>query len=370
MRTHKELLAAAAAADAAKAARKAQKEAERVAREEAARKANDAHLVKALPVAATPDIARLMKASKKYLDLEALCDELDMSPGKVRELVEQAKAKGFQVDLVGGRVGKIPVAEGDIIVPEIAQAGNRRTIAIVGDVHMCSKHHLKAQFNDFCRKAYKRGVRYFLQVGDMLDGAYPHGQYELTHSGFEDQSEYCVRNLPEYKGAKWIMIAGNHDESLGDRGSLNVGRALESRFRDAGRKDFTCVGARAADVRIHWKDKDGGLHVRLWHPKKSAGYARTYGAQNYIRDMAPGFKPDILAVGHWHTQAYFESRGIHAIMAGCWQGGGSSFSKSLGGAQSIGSWIVDYRLTADGTVRDITPTWVGYYEGETVREFR
>ena len=269
--------------------------------------------------------------------------------------------------MVGGRVGHMPVSEGDAILPQIDVAGKPTQIAIVGDVHMCSKYHLRAQFEDFCRKAYKRGVRYFLQVGDMLDGAYDHGQFELTHSGFEDQSEYCVKYLPEMPGAKWTMIAGNHDESLGKNQSLNVGRALEARFVAAGRKDFACVGARAADVCIA-KKNGRGLRVRLWHPKKGAGYARTYGMQNYIRDLQPGHKPDILAVGHWHTQAYFEMRGIHALAAGCWQGGGSSFSKSLGGAQSIGSWIVEYAMTSGGTVRDITPTWVGYYEGETVRQ--
>ena len=363
----KKLLAAAKAAEAAKAARAAEKERARAAREEAARQANNRRLQEQLPIAASADIARLMKEIKKHPDLEALCDRLDMAPRKVRALIDEAKEKGFQVAMMGGRVGRLPVSEGDVVLSEVDPAGETQHLAIVGDVHMCSKYHLRGYFEDFCRKAYKRGVRYFLQVGDMLDGAYEHGQYELTHSGFEDQSEYCVKHLPEMPGAKWVMITGNHDEKLGDRGSLNVGRALESRFRDAGRTDFAYAGARAADVRIVRKN-GRGLTVRLWHPKKGAGYARTYGMQNYIRDLSPGYKPDILAVGHWHTQASFEMRGIHAFAAGCFQGGGSSFSKSLGGAQSIGSWIIDYAMTSGGTVRDITPTWVGYYEGETVRD--
>jgi UDP-2,3-diacylglucosamine pyrophosphatase LpxH len=347
----------------AKEDRAAAKEAARQAREDAAR----GRLAAKLPVPASADIAMLVKAAKRHPDLEQLCDTLSMPPGKVRALIEEAQGKGFQVDLVGGRVGLVPVATGDIILPEVDQAGKEQHLALVGDVHMCSKYHLRAQFEDFCHKAYKRGVRYFLQVGDMLDGAYHHGQFELTHSGFEDQSDYCVQNLPALPGAKWIMIQGNHDETLGDRGSLNVGKALESKFRAAGRKDFACVGSRGANVRIGRKD-GRGITVELWHPKKGAGYARTYAMQNHIRDMAPGFKPDILAVGHWHTQAHFEMRGIRAFACGCFQGGGSSFSKSLGGAQSIGSWIIDYRTTPGGTIRDMSTNWIGYYEGETVRD--
>ena len=164
---------------------------------------------------------------------------------------------------------------GDAILPQIDVAGKPTQIAIVGDVHMCSKYHLRAQFEDFCRKAYKRGVRYFLQVGDMLDGAYDHGQFELTHSGFEDQSEYCVKYLPEMPGAKWTMIAGNHDESLGKNQSLNVGRALEARFVAAGRKDFACVGARAADVCI---------------AKKTTGLARPPVAPEEGRRLRPDLR--------------------------------------------------------------------------------
>jgi hypothetical protein len=81
-----------------------------------------------------------------------------------------------------------------------------------------------------------------------------------------------------------------------------------------------------------------------------------------------GKKPDLLAAGHWHQSAYIHTRGVHALSAGCWQGGGSAFSKSLKGSPSIGSWIIKYELTKGGTVRSLAPEWVGYFEKERVRE--
>jgi hypothetical protein len=68
-----------------------------------------------------------------------------------------------------------------------------------------------------------------------------------------------------------------------------------------------------------------------------------------------------------HRQMYFTTRGVHAFASGCWQGGQSSFGKSLGGAPDIGSWIIEYTLTEGGTVRSVKPEWVAYYETETVR---
>lgn len=46
----------------------------------------------------------------------------------------------------------------------------------------------------------------------------------------------------------------------------------------------------------------------------------------------------------------------------------ASFAKSLRSAPAIGSWIVEYSLTREGTIRDFSPTWVAYYEKESPRE--
>jgi predicted phosphodiesterase len=239
----------------------------------------------------------------------------------------------------------------------------------VGDIHFGSKHHMGPQFQDFCDKAHARGVRQFLHVGDLLDGNYRHSVWEQSHRGFEEQVAYAIEHLPRYDGASWHFIQGNHDETLGEHSGLEVGVATVQAFNAAGRRDLHYHGARGAYLRLRAPGEARGMLVELWHPRdKSSAYAKSYRLQKHVEKYAPGQKPDVVAAGHWHQCFFMPVRGVNAFSTGCWQGGQSSFGKSLGGAPDIGSWIVEYSLTPGGTVRTIKPEWVGYHEVETVRD--
>ena len=317
-------------------------------------------------------VTKLLESVKrKPLGLEALCDILDRSPSKVRELVELANSRGYRVEVDGDHVGRRPHndAQPKRLDLEVMPSGERHTVAIVGDIHFGSKHHLGPQFKDYCRHAYERGARKFLHVGDLLDGVYRHSVWEQSARGYEEQVEVAIEELPRMDGATWYFIQGNHDETLGEANGLEVGRAIEQSFRAAGRKDLAYLGARAAYVRLVAPGEHRGVFVELWHPRdRSSAYAKSYRMQKRIEAYPPGGKPDILAAGHWHQSLYVPVRGVHAISSGCWQGGQSSFGKSLSGSPDIGSWIVDYAITAGGTVRNLQTEWIGYFETETVRD--
>ncbi len=209
----------------------------------------------------------------------------------------------------------------------------------------------------------------FACVGDMLDGVYRHSVWEQSERGLEEQADVFADVLPNLPGAIWPWIKGNHDETFENESGMDVGRVLDDRFAARGRKDVMCVGSRGAYIRLRAPGEKRGVTVELWHPKKGPGYALTYAMQNHIRDYAVGAKPDILLVGHWHQSAYFTVRGVHALSCGAWQGGKSSYGRSLGGSPAIGSWKIRYGLTEHGTIRRFAPEWFGYYEGETAREF-
>lgn len=316
-----------------------------------------------------PELSALMgvlRTAKVAPTFQDLCNVLDKSPVRVQVIIDRANRQGYSVAITGERVVSAPPAQQDAPA-RVAVAGKVRSLAVVGDIHFGSKYHCGDYFQDFCKQAYKSGVREFLQVGDILDGNYKHGRFELTAHGFDDQAAMAVKNLPHWPDARWHFIQGNHDETLSDNG-MDVGRALEQAFRAAGREDVHYVGNRGGYVQLVRDDEERGLAVHLWHPRKGGAYALSYGLQKQIEKYSPGQKPDLLCAGHWHQSNYFQIRGVHAISAGCWQGGGSSFSKSLGGAPSIGSWIVKYALTVDGTVRKFQPEWIPYFEKETVRK--
>lgn len=314
-------------------------------------------------------LAHLKKGDAK--SLEEFCDALGKSPKEVRLLVSEAQGQGFDVEIENEIVGRRPTLnlsqERTVTIPSAVSGWH--TIAGVGDIHVGSKHFLRSQFLDFVHKCYEEGVRMFACVGDMIDGVYRHSVWEQSERGLEAQADALVDVIPNLPGAVWPWIKGNHDETFEAESGMDVGRVLDDRFAARGRKDVMCVGSRGAYIRLRAPEEKRGTIVELWHPKKGPGYALTYAMQNHIRDYAVNAKPDILLTGHWHQSAYFTVRGVHAMSCGAWQGGKSSYGRSLGGSPAIGSWKIRYGLTEQGTIRRFAPEWFGYYEGESPREF-
>jgi len=312
-------------------------------------------------------VEKLIKLTKRGADLEELCDRMDLSPKRIRELVESAKSQGYTLDIQGPHVGHRPKEASEDVRP-IAVASNRLIAATISDLHFGSRYHLSAQLADFVRIAYERGVRTITCPGDVLEGCYRHAQLELTHHGFHDQANYCAETLPEHPGLSYHFISGNHDQTFSDANGMSVGHALVDVFRSRGRHDFVFHGDRGARLALKDNANERGLVVDLWHPLKGPAYALSYKLQKYVEGLPVGRKPDVVFAGHWHQSVYFNTRGVHAFSSGTFQGGGGPYGKALGGAPSIGGWIYEWAQTEGGTVRRFAPEWIGYFEHETARE--
>lgn len=318
------------------------------------------------------DVRRLVRAvSRGVKDFEPLCDALKMSPKQVKRLILRANASGFSVDVAGTQVAIRPAeprGPAEIIRIGVKATKARHSFAIASDIHVGSKYFLGHYFTDYVDSRYDSGVRLFLLPGDLLDGCYSHGRWELDQHGFSDQGNAFFDVLPQRKGLRYVAITGNHDQTFERDSGLVVHRALNEMARFRGRRDFEALGARGAYVRLQAPDERRGLVVELWHPLKGPAYALTYGMQKHVEGYAPGKKPDVLATGHWHQSCYCLVRGVHCLSCGTFQGGGSAFGKALGGDPKIGGWTIEYGLTEDGTVREFRPTWTAYYEHEKARE--
>lgn len=304
--------------------------------------------------------------------LDELCDAMDCGPTRARESVEEAKKAGVPINLQGGRLlWQVPEeSAGDEAKVSVAQpVGGWHQVAIVGDVHFGSKYCRDDYLLDFCEKAHARGIRTFLQVGDMLDGEYRHGIRELRAHGFDEQADECIELLPEMPGAHWYFIDGNHDETFTHSAGIVSGRALVDRAVSKGRADLTYLGQRKGLVRLDVGAPYQPL-IELWHPKKGPAYAESYHLQKRCEAYMPGGKPDILLAGHWHQFAYIVSRGIHAVSCGTFQGGGSAYSNAIGTGQAIGATILSFSLTEHGTLRQVAVERVNYYEREEARVVR
>lgn len=306
------------------------------------------------------DLVRLTKGKKGPMEFGALCDALDLSPAKTREVIAEARARGVAVRAEGGLVGvEMPAPDDRIREIDVAPVvGETQRIAVISDTHLGSKYCLRAQLRDFIEYAYSRGVRRIVHPGDILDGDYRHAKFEMSHMGVEEQTRDLFETLPQKDGLRYGAIGGNHDDTFTDANGIDTSKFIERYFKSKGRYDFVGLGSRGAFVRV------GGAVVHLWHPRSGVSYARSYALQKHIEKYSSGEKPHILLAGHWHVYCHVYERGVHAFACPTFQGGGSAFGRSLGGAPAIGGMILEWDLTASGTMRNLRHEFRAYFERE------
>lgn len=307
-----------------------------------------------------PRLERLAKvAGKNGISLEELCNQLDLSPHKTRALVEDARNQGINIRVEGNLIG---VREADpishVVESGIAPTGDLQKVAVISDTHLGSKYCMRGALKDFIHNAYAEGVREILHPGDIVDGDYRHAKFEMSHMGLDDQAQDLFDTLPRLPGLTYHAITGNHDGTFADASGINVGGYLEGYFSKRGRHDLRVYGNRGAFIRIR------GAVVHLWHPRSGTSYARSHQIQKLIEKYSSGEKPHILLAGHWHIFCHILERGVHGIACPTFQGGGSAFSRSLGGAPAIGGLMLSWRLTREGTMRDFSLGYRSYYEVE------
>jgi predicted phosphodiesterase len=280
-------------------------------------------------------------------------------------LLEQARAAGVAVDVAHDQVGlhwQDPTDDVRQVTPA-PTVGETYRCAVISDTHAGSRYAMRGQLADFVRHAYTEGCREVLHAGDILDGCYRHGVFELTHSGLADQARDAATVLPALPGLTYHAITGNHDGTFSERTGLDVGQAITGAWSALGRSDLTVYGARSAYLRL------GGAVIHLWHPKKAGAYALSYLLQKQVERYS-ALKPQVLIAGHWHVFCHVCVRGVEAIASPCFQGSGSDFAKSLGGSPAIGGLILEWRLTEHGTIRDFALRPRRYYEREAIVEVR
>jgi hypothetical protein len=291
---------------------------------------------------------------------EELCDKLDLSPGKTRELVDDALSHGMAVHVEHNHVG-IKRDLGDERIQPVGVAptiGERQIVGVISDTHLGSKYCLREQLSDFVHYAYERGAREILHPGDVVDGMYKHGLWEVSHSGLAAQAQDLFEVLPRLPGLSYRAITGNHCETFEDSGGFGVGPYLENYFRQRGRDDLHFYGRRSAFLRV------GGAVFHLWHPRGSASYAKSYKLQKIIEKYSSGEKPHVLLVGHYHQFCHVYERGVHGFLCPTFQGGGSAFGNSLGGAPTMGGMLLSWDLTEHATMRNLAHEYRAYFEVE------
>lgn len=303
------------------------------------------------------DLARLVALAKKYqrhggLTLEALCDELRITPSQGRALAEKAIAAGYHVDYHEGALDfrppdAQPLKEVHLDAPAV-ELGDEIAIGVVSDPHFASKHHERSALQRHVEWLYESGVRRILGPGDWVAGGYPFLKYEVTSNGIEDQCEEAVEFI-QWAGdeMQWEGIAGNHDES--HKVGIDAGKMIEQMLRSRGCTNFRYHGARGALLRL------GHSRIAMHHPGGGLAYALSYKIQKYIDGMPLHERPHFLFTGHTHQKLWLERGGVNGFLCGTFENGDSSFGRMLGGEVQVGGWLVRYRHDEHGNVASVAP---------------
>jgi hypothetical protein len=305
-------------------------------------------------------LQKLVQFTIKERDFREVCDFMHLPPRDVEALIVEARAQGHEIDVRGHSI-RVALAEDRQVDLGLKPEAKSYAIGAMGDLHAGSRYCRWDAVKDYVHHAYeKHGVRDIFQAGDLTEGIYRHASFERSNEGIEDQTAEMAEHLPKLKGLTYHAITGNHDITWMEKAGISPGKTYMRVFREMGREDLRVYGDRSAYIDFN------GVRIHLWHPGGGGAYALSYNLQNKVLSYPPGQKPQITIAGHWHTAGYFPLRGVHAILAGAWQGGGGQFPKSMKQRvpATIGSWILKYSTTSEGSIRNFEPILRSYFERE------
>lgn len=296
---------------------------------------------------------------KSQHSIEEVCNFLDLSPLRAKELIECAIKQGYKLK---------PVNDGkdlsiDYHVPRrseitrlpISPIKSKVVFAAIGDPHFASIHHDQAALEDFVQYAYKdRGVRDITVSGDLLAGInmYKGQNNELVKWGEKSQAQIAIDQLPSHSGLKFTAIGGNHDESY-----LKASGSDPLEVIAAKRNDFNYLGFYSALVDI------GKIRLELGHPEGASAYTLSYHLQREIESIPGGMKPNIALYGHTHQAILLPFyRNVCCFYVGSFEGQ-SLYLKRKHIDPAIGGWIITVGLDETDALKSISTEFVHYFHG-------
>lgn len=314
------------------------------------------------PAVASPDLQAFVRLAIKGMPYRDICNALDISPARCDAYLQQARESGYQIDVAGEHVGLKPMHEEHdpilhLDVPEVE--GGWFKVGVISDTHFGSKHcAIEPLRRSIQWMQDEHGIETVLFAGDLLDGVNAKVQWEQYCHSFDDQVAEAIRLLP--RGPRYIGIYGNHDAWHSRENGMNMGVAITTAFRAAGRNDLELGRSMRRDF-----DFDGVI-VRVEHPNGGTAYAKSYQAQCMIRGMGtnPGM-PHISLAGHRHSYVYALERGVRYVDVPCFQWPTSDYSKrNKNGETTVGGLVIAWQRGDNGSVRRMELADDLYYHRE------
>lgn len=242
-------------------------------------------------------------------------------------------------------------------------------LGVVTDTHLGNVHARLDALNTAYDHFAAEGITRVYHGGNLIDG-YKVGinEFELVEEAgpsIERQINYAARVYPQKPGIKTYFISGEcHEGWAIKKSGLNIGRLMESRFRERGRDDLEYLGHLEADIELRTSNipkSQRGPIMRVFHPGGGTAYALSYKAQKIAASLQGGEKPQIQVITHFHKFDYNYAREIHNVLGACLQDQ-TTFMRQRHIEAHVGYLIFEIKIAADGVVESFKPEFKPFYD--------
>lgn len=301
----------------------------------------------------------ILQAVIKLLDkntkpLDELAKKVKTSQRVLTAVIEDIKEQGYAIEEVNG----VPILRKDIDLENNIHINKWNgdkilRFALCGDNQENSKYTQITHLHSFYDLLVKEGIEIAYHTGDIDEGEDMRQghKYECYDQGADNHVENIVRNYPQRGGIRTEFITGNHDWSILKKVGYDIGVAIAAK-----RPDMKYLGQGNAIISL-----TPNCTLDLRHPGDGTAYAISYKSQKMIEAIQGGYKPNIMAIGHYHKAEYIFYRNIHCFQTGCFQAQTPwMLGKSI--AAMVGGWIVEVHVDGEGTITRCKGEFIPYYK--------
>ena len=266
------------------------------------------------PIGYFKSIDKLYNLIKKEESFNSLKDRLSLTSNELMGVISYLQEIGREIEIVDINnelvVRKTLKQRRQYSLKPPKEELHKKEILVVSDTHYGSIYSQPSMVNTAAYEAYNRGITDIYHIGDISDGDYsrirPVHVSEVFLYGATGQLDYTVKHLPKYKGMKWHVITGSHDQTHMFNYGMDFGKELAKR-----RSDVEYLGQ---DRAITYFDN---CAVELFHPGGGTSRILSTKPQNGIDQMPSKSKPKISLRGHYHKVYYMMYRNIHTFLCPC-----------------------------------------------------
>lgn len=312
----------------------------------------------------------IRKALKKSpLSIADLADALDCSPKRIGAAVEEMRARGSMITLSEHGLYDITPAfaaaagKAEVTAPKSGHGDGEwsHVFGAVSDQHLCNKHSrldvLNAAYDEFERQ----GITIVYNSGNWIDGEARFNKTELiTRPGMDSQLDYLIENYPQKPSIVTHYIAGDdHEGWYQQREGVEIGKYLQYRAEDQGRKDLKYLGYGEADINL--RHGNGSAILRVVHPGGGSAYAISYTDQKRVESYQGGEKPHVELAGHYHKYNYGYPREVHTVQVGCMTDQ-SMFMRKKRLSAHVGFVVIRIKQDDKGAIARFQVEWTPFYD--------